>query len=148
MNGCGRVLCTAAALDGALNRRIVIERGKTLPKASNLLLYLYLIMCACMLLFDLFSVLRRRSFPCAGEARQEQWKRYFNEICARGGDRPDEEEACRYALLRLVPWFLRPAMKGRGDDEVLYFLLRRLNAPAGVPGAISWCLTSPPTAIP
>lgn len=54
-----------------------------MPKASNLLLYLYLIMCACMLLFDLFSVLRRRFSLRAGEARQEQWKRYFNEICAR-----------------------------------------------------------------
>lgn len=119
-----------------------------MPKASNLLLYLYLIMCACMLLFDLFSVLRRRFSLRAGEARQEQWKRYFNEICARGGNRPDEEEACRYALLRLVPWFLRPAMKGRGDDEVLYFLLRRLNALLEFQGAISWCLDQPPTAIP
>ena len=114
-----------------------------MPKASNLLLYLYLIMCACMLLFDLFSVLRRRFSLRAGEARQEQWKRYFNEICARGGNRPDEEEACRYALLRLVPWFLRPAMKGRGDDEVLYFLLRRLNALLEFQGAISWCLDQP-----
>ena len=81
-----------------------------MPKASNLLLYLYLIMCACMLLFDLFSVLRRRFSLRAGEARQEQWKRYFNEICARGGNRPDEEEACRYACLL----YTSPSPRDRG----------------------------------
>lgn len=115
-----------------------------MPNASNLLLYLYLVMCACMLLFDLFIVVWRRFSLRANEERQEQWKRYFNEICTQGGSSPEEEASVRrYALLRLVPWFLRPAMKRRSDDEVLYFLLRSLNGLLEFQGAMAWCLDQP-----
>lgn len=87
-------------------------------KTANYVIYIYLAMCGCMLIFNLVSVLRRRRSLLIDKKRCKQWALVFNKIQAG--------ESVRLDLLSMLPYIRRQTFCASTEAELLQCLLSHL----------------------
>ncbi|MBC8530681.1 HEAT repeat domain-containing protein [Gehongia tenuis] len=104
-------------------------------KTANLIIYVYLAMCGCMLVFNIVAVLwRKRSFR-VDKHRCHQWSQVL-EKAARG-------EPVREELTAMLPAPLRPVLRRRSDNQLLEWLLGRLSSLSAFQMELEWRLIRP-----
>ncbi len=104
-------------------------------KTANLIIYVYLAMCGCMLIFNIVAVLwRKRSFR-VDKHRCHQWSGVL-EKAAEGGDIKDD-------LTAMLPAPLRPFLGRRSESQLLERLLGRLSSLNAFQMELEWRLPRP-----